>query len=81
MDSTFRGNLVGLGLMNGGPAGAQKLLRLKAVLDMVPVGKSTWYKGIRDGHYPKPIHLSARSVAWDQGEILRLMQRLSSASS
>ena len=54
----------------------QKLLRLPDVLAIVPVARSSWYQGVRDGVYPKPVRISARSVAWLSSDIRRLIQDL-----
>lgn len=52
-------------------------LRLPQVLDRVPVSKSTWWKGIRDGKFPQPVKLSTRTSAWRRSDIDELCERLS----
>jgi prophage regulatory protein len=44
-------------------------LRLPQVLEILPVSKSTWWKGIRDGRFPKPVKLSERTSAWSRADI------------
>jgi prophage regulatory protein len=44
-------------------------LRLPQVLKRFPVSKSTWWKGIREGKYPKPVKLSERTSAWRESDI------------
>ncbi|NBB88875.1 MAG: AlpA family phage regulatory protein, partial [Bacteroidetes bacterium] len=39
-------------------------IRLKHVLKIVPVGKSTWWAGVKDGRYPQPVKLGPRVTAW-----------------
>jgi predicted DNA-binding transcriptional regulator AlpA len=42
-------------------------LRLNAILapnGPIPVGRSTWWAGVKEGRYPKPIKLGARITAW-----------------
>lgn len=39
-------------------------VRLPVVLRLIPVGKSTWWAGIKTGRYPKPVKLAARVTAW-----------------
>jgi len=51
-------------------------VRLKQVLTVIPVSKSTWYRGIESGIYPKPVKLGKRSVGWDVIEIRRCMKGL-----
>lgn len=51
-------------------------IRLKEVLAFIPVSKSTWYKGIADGRYPKPTKvLGSRIAAWDVKDIRSLLER------
>jgi prophage regulatory protein len=49
-------------------------LRLKQVLEIFPVSKSTWYDGIKAGLYPKPVNLSPSTVAWRVEDIRRLVE-------
>jgi prophage regulatory protein len=51
------------------------LLRLPEVLALFPVGRSTWYAGISDGIYPRPVLISRRSVAWTLESIESLISR------
>lgn len=50
-------------------------LRLKQVLSIFPVGKSTWWEGVRSGRFPKPVRLSARTSAWRVEDIRALIER------
>jgi prophage regulatory protein len=56
-----------------------RLLRLPDVLNIIPVSRSTWYEGVRLGHYPKPVRLSARTSAWSEASIRQLAERLARA--
>ena len=49
------------------------LYRLPKVLELVPVSASTWWAGVRDGRFPKPIRLSKRVTAWKASDIARLI--------
>ena len=51
-------------------------LRLPRVLEIVPVSKSTWWAGVREGRYPKPVKLSANTTAWRAEDIRELIERL-----
>lgn len=46
-----------------------KLLRLPAVLDRFPVGKTHWLSGVKTGKYPQPVRLTARLIAWRESDI------------
>ncbi|MCB1518920.1 MAG: AlpA family phage regulatory protein [Hyphomicrobiaceae bacterium] len=42
-------------------------LRLPAIIapnGPIPVSKSTWWAGVKNGRYPKPVKLSTRVTAW-----------------
>ena len=57
----------------------ETLLKLPKVLQRLPVSKSAFYEGIRDGKYPKPVKLGPRSVAWKESDISALIASLSKA--
>jgi prophage regulatory protein len=46
------------------------LMRVSQILRVVPISASGWWKGVRDGRYPKPMKLSARVTVW-KGEDIR----------
>lgn len=52
---------------------ADRLLRLKEVLQYIPVGKSSWWEGVRSGRYPSPVHLGPRTTAWKLSSIMKLV--------
>lgn len=52
-------------------------LRLKQVLQLIPVGKTAWYNGVKEGRFPKPIQLSARTVVYRAQDIADLIDRIS----
>lgn len=52
------------------------LWRLPTVLRHVPVSRSGWWAGVRDGRYPQPVRLSARCVAWRASDIRDLIDSL-----
>lgn len=51
-----------------------RLLRLGAVLARVPVSRATWYKGMVDGLYPKPLKIGKRATAWRESDINELIE-------
>lgn len=50
----------------------EKYLRLKQVLEIIPVSRSTWYRGMKSGRYPRPDKLSERISGWRLSEIVAL---------
>jgi predicted DNA-binding transcriptional regulator AlpA len=51
------------------------LLRLSQILNFVPVSASTWWAGVKDGRFPKPIKLSPRVTVWTVADIRQLIDR------
>lgn len=52
-------------------------LRLRDILSPVgpiPVSKSTWWQGVKDGRFPKPVKLGARITVWRAEDIRRLLE-------
>jgi predicted DNA-binding transcriptional regulator AlpA len=50
--------------------------RKKGISGIVPVSKATWYAGIKEGRYPKPVKLSEKTAAWRESDIETLVERL-----
>lgn len=48
-------------------------IRLRDVLRLIPVSKSTWWAGIKTGRYPKPVKLGLRITAWRVEDIRALI--------
>jgi predicted DNA-binding transcriptional regulator AlpA len=53
---------------------ATGFLRLPEVLHFYPVSKSTWWAGIRQGKFPKPVRIGERAVAWRAEHIRALIE-------
>lgn len=52
-------------------------LRLPQVLTIFPIGRSSWWAGIRTGKYPAPVKLGPRTTAWRAEDIRALIIELS----
>lgn len=52
-------------------------LRLPQVLQLIPIGRSTWWAGIQSGRFPKGVKLGPRTTAWRCEDIRNLMDELS----
>ena len=48
-----------------------KIYRLKELKEILGVGKSTIYYWIKEGKFPRPIHLGQRCVGWLSSDIER----------
>lgn len=51
-------------------------VRLPTILAMIPVGRSSWWAGVKTGRYPKPIKIGARTTAWRVEDIRELMSSM-----
>ncbi len=40
---------------------------------VIPVGRSTWWAGVKSGRYPKSIKLGPRTTVWKVEDIKRLI--------
>jgi prophage regulatory protein len=52
-------------------------VRLSSILapnGPIPVSKSTWWAGIKDGRFPQPIKLGPRITAWRVADIRDLIE-------
>lgn len=52
------------------------LLRVRQVLERIPISRSAWWLGVAEGRYPKPIKLGPRTTAWKEQDIDELIDRL-----
>jgi prophage regulatory protein len=41
----------------------------------IPISRSTWWEGVRQGRYPKPIKLGPRITAWRVEDIRALIEK------
>lgn len=50
-------------------------VRLPQILAVIPVSKSTWWQGIKQGRFPSPVKLSMRVTAWRVEDIRALIEK------
>jgi prophage regulatory protein len=55
-------------------------VRLAVILRFVPVGRTTWMNGVRDGRYPRPIKLG-RCNLWKARDIHAVIAAIESEGS
>ena len=49
-------------------------IRLPEVLKRIPVSKTTWYQGIKEGRFPKPTDkFGSKVAAWDVNDIRAIL--------
>lgn len=51
-------------------------VRLPQILAVYPISKSTWWKGVKTGRFPKSIKLSERITAWRVSDIRKLLEQV-----
>ena len=51
-------------------------LRLSEVLKYIPVGKTTWWNGVKTGRYPKSVKLGKRMTAWRVEDVRELIAKM-----
>ena len=51
-----------------------KLIRLKQVMECTGLARSTVYKFIAEGDFPKQVKLGVRVAAWVEAEVLAWME-------
>lgn len=49
-------------------------VRLNEVLKLIPVGKTTWWTGVKSGRFPKPFKLGERITVWRVEDIRNFIQ-------
>ncbi len=54
---------------------AEKLIRLPGVLGRIPVSRSSWYEGVKEGRFPPPIKIG-KTALWRESDINRLIDSL-----
>lgn len=54
--------------------GLVRLSQILAPKGPIPVAKSTWWQGVKDGHFPKPQKLGPRTTVWKAEDIRALFE-------
>lgn len=51
------------------------LLRVRQILTLIPIGRSTWWAGVKTGKFPKPaMKLGPRLTVWRAEDIQKLIR-------
>ena len=56
--------------------GFVRLTSIIAPFGPIPVSKSTWWQGVKDGRFPTPVKLGVKTTAWRVEDIRALIERL-----
>ena len=69
------GKEVGSSGFSGFPTeGLVRLAQILRPLGPLPIGRSTWWRGVATGRYPKPVKLGPRITCWYARDILALIE-------
>jgi prophage regulatory protein len=55
--------------------GYVRLADILAPAGPLPISKSTWWAGVKEGRYPAAVKLGRRITAWKVADIMALMER------
>ena len=47
----------------------------KGITPIIPVSKSTWWQGVKDGRFPQPVKLGPKTTAWRAEDIRALVEQ------
>jgi prophage regulatory protein len=50
-------------------------VRLPQILAVYPVGRSTWWAGVKTGRFPAPVKLGPRITTWPVQAVRELIER------
>lgn len=56
-------------------------VRLRDILAHLPIGRSTWWRWVREGKVPQPIKLSEQVCLWRAEDVHKLIRDRAAASS
>ena len=45
------------------------------IMPLIPVGKSTWWQGVKSGRFPQPIKIGKRITVWRAEDIYRFIEK------
>ncbi len=51
----------------------------KGIEPILPIGRSTFLAGVREGKYPKPVKLGKKTTAWRKSDIQKLVDSFNSS--
>ncbi|HRN77399.1 AlpA family phage regulatory protein [Ottowia sp.] len=50
-------------------------VRLPQILSLIPISRSAWWAGIREGKFPQGIKLGSKTSVWRAEDIRHLIER------
>ena len=56
-------------------------MRLEEILKIIPISRSAWYRGVREGRFPRGCQLSDRTTGWRAAQIVELLEGMEEVQS
>ena len=53
----------------------ESYMRLKDILKIIPVSRTTWWRGVKSGVFPPSIKLTTRTTVWRNRDIKELLNK------
>ena len=50
-------------------------VRLPVVLKVLSIGKTSWWNGVKEGKYPRPMKFGKRTARWNVKDIRALIEK------
>ncbi len=44
------------------------------IAPLIPIGRTTWWAGVKNGRFPQPVKLGPRTTAWRVKDIRQLIE-------
>ena len=57
------------------PTGFVRLASILAPQGPIPIGRSTWWAGVKIGRFPQPVKLGPRTTVWKVEDIRKLIEK------
>lgn len=57
------------------PASRPRFMREREILELLPISRATWWRGVKSGRYPEPIKLGPKITAWRSEDIAAFLRR------
>lgn len=55
-----------------------RFIKITECIKIIPVAKSTWWAGIKDGRFPKPVKIGGNTF-WRYSDVLKTVRKDSTA--
>jgi prophage regulatory protein len=53
----------------------EKLLKIDQCLEIIPIAKSTWWQGVKEGKLPQPVKIGA-STFWKYSDLMAFIANM-----